>query len=362
MRSLRAKTPYYEFSSRHAAASDIRTGYIEGKPVKRLVVTLRAPGCSWVTRGGGCTMCGHFAGTLHGLRPSADDIVAQFASEIAKYDLSDIGVLSIYNSGSMLNPEELPFDVLARIAEIVSKLPTIEKIILETRAEYVSRDRIEALYTCLRPGQRISVAIGLETADDTKRDFCMNKGCTVDEIERTVRSIRDRAHVQLYILLGLPFLTEREMIDDAVATIRRAHEMGASEIHIEPATLQRHTLAWYLARRGLYRLPSLYSLYHVLQQVVPDIVPYVSPFLHMPLPEEIPGGCPQCTDRLIRGLLERYNIERTSGSLEYEPCSCIDSWRALLEENDPRTVIERAEEAFAVLSDEFGIVCDGRLT
>lgn len=352
MRSLRDRTPARDFSATHAAASDIRTGYIEGRPVKRLVVTLRAPGCTWVTRGGGCTMCGHYAGTTHGSILSVDNTVSQFVSETERYDLNEIEVISVYNSGSMLNPAEIHFEALKRICTYISRQPSIKKIVLETRAEFVTRDALERLYDTLRYDQRISVAIGLETADDVKRDLCMNKGCSVDEIERTVESIRDMANVQLYILLGLPFLTEKEMIDDAVGTIRRAHAMGASEIHIEPATLQKHTLAWYLAERGLYRLPSLYSLYEVLRGVVPEITPYVSPFLHMPLPEKIPEGCPRCTGRLISGLLERYNLERTRQSLETEPCDCMTSWKKRLEITDPRSIEKRAEDMLGVLAEE----------
>ena len=345
--SIRSSTPRTKFPLTKAASSDVRTGYIDGKPVRRLVVTMRAPGCSWVGRSGGCTMCGHLAGTTRGDRPSADEFVRQFTDEISRYDLDDISVISIYNSGSVLNPAELDSDALERIMQRIKAQPSIRKVVLESRAEYVDRSMIETLTGILGDERRLSIAIGLETADNEKRRLCINKGCTRENLETAIDTIRDIAGIQLYVLLGLPFLTEREIVDDTEATLRCAAEMGADEIHIEPATVQRHTLVELLYREGLYRLPSLYSLYEVLRRVVPDIRPYVSPFMHMPLPDLIPHGCSLCTEDLIDGLLERYNIERTPESLSYVDCPCMDTWRERLDETDSRPLEIRISETLS---------------
>jgi radical SAM enzyme (TIGR01210 family) len=355
MSMLRTDTPVRAFSRDSAASSDIRTGYLDGRPVKRLVVTLRAPGCDWVTRGGGCTMCGHYAGTIRGDLPSASDTVSQFVGAIEAYDLSGIEVVSVYNSGSMLNPCEMRPDALRTVCSIVGSIHSVGKLVLESRAEYVDPGTVADLVQRLGHGKRLSIAIGLESVDDEKRELCMNKGCPLDVIENAVRSIAGIADTQLYILLGLPFLTESEMIDDSVMSIRYAHEIGADEIHIEPATLQRHTLAYLLATEGLYRLPSLHSLYEVLKRVVPDIRPYVSPFLHMPTPDRIPEGCPECTGRLISGLLDRYNYRLDRASLDYEPCTCMDVWRARLAEHDVRPLHRRVADALGTLAAAHGV-------
>jgi len=184
--------------------------------------------------------------------------------------------------------------------------------------------------------------------DDVKRLLCINKGCTREDIEKAIGSIRDIAEIQLYILLGLPFLTEREMLDDAVQSLRCARDMGAGEIHIEPATIQRYTFTELLYREGLYRLPSLHTLYEVLKTVVPGIKPYVSPFRHMPDPDIIPSGCPECTARLIDQLINRYNISRTSDSLDYAPCDCMEEWRGRLTETDARPLAWRVQDALDI--------------
>ena len=349
MRSLRFSTPYTVYPHDKAASSDIRTGYIDGRPVKRLVVTLRAPGCSWVERSGGCTMCGHYAGTTRGERPTTDDYFLQFRREISRYNLNEISVISIYNSGSVLNPGEFGINALKKIFRHIRNFPTVRKVVLETRAEYVDAGMLDELLNYLGPERTLTIAVGLETADDTKRQLCINKGCTTVDIERAVRTLKGRAEIQLYVLLGLPFLTEYEALEDAVKSIRCAQDMGADEIHIEPLTLQRFTLTEQLYRNGLLRLPSLYTLYEVLRRVVPDIRPYVSPFLHMPCPDIIPQGCPACSNRLVDGLLTKYNIDRDRISLEYEDCACIGGWRELLAETDSRPLTQRVNESLAEL-------------
>ncbi len=350
MHAVRAGTPITAFPRERAASSDIRTGYVNGQPVNRLVITLRGPGCVWVKRGTGCVMCGHYAGTLQGAAPTVEETISQFRSEIAKYEMENISVLSLYNSGSVLNPAEFHFESLKNILAEIGNLHSIKKVVLESRAEFVCTGTIEILKDILGPDKILSIAIGFETSDDIKRELCINKGSTLLEIENAVRSLNGIAETQLYVLVGLPFLTESEAIEDAVDSIRYAGDIGADEIHIEPITFQRHTLFELLLRHNLSRLPSLYSVYEVLKQVVPDIRPYVSPFMHMPLPDRIPRGCISCTERLIHGLLNRYNIFRDSSSLEYENCDCMSEWYEHLAETDDRPISKRVMDAVSVIS------------
>lgn len=352
LQTIRNNTPVRLFPFDQAASSDIRTGYVNGMPVRRLVITLRAPGCSWVTRSGGCAMCGHYAGTTRGVLPSANDTVQQFVREIGKYDISGIEVLSLYNSGSILNPDEISRDTLIEIFKSIRNYPSIRKVVLETRAEYVDPDFVGDLSVILGGNRSISIAMGLETADDYLREICLNKGCRLSDIAEAVASLKDISETQLYILAGLPFLTEAEAVEDAVTSIRSAHALGADEIHIEPVTLQKHTLTEHLVKSGRHRLISLYSIYEILRRVLPEIRPYVSPFLHMPLPERIPGGCPACSKRLVEGLLNTYNISRDTESLDYAPCTCVNEWRKRLKTTDNRAIPQRITDALKAISCE----------
>ena len=352
MLNLRATTLSKKYETDKAASSDIRIGYIDNIPVNRLVITLRAPGCEWVRKGGGCLMCGHYAGTTRGLKLSVKDIVTQFRNEISKYNINNIGIISIYNSGSVLNPDEIDPDALEIILRDISVIKSIRKVILESRTEYIDSERVGKLSEVIGKNRLLTIALGLETSDDKKRELCVNKGTTVSQIKASIESLRNIATSQLYVLLGLPFLTESESIEDTVLSLRCANDIGADEIHIEPMTIQNHTLVEELSRNGLFSLPSIYSIYEVLRRVVPEIKPYVSPFMHMPLPEKIPGGCSNCTHSMINGLLNVYNLRRDKSSLQYTQCGCIDLWREKLQERDPRSIEDRISEALDILQGE----------
>ena len=116
----------------------------------------------------------------------------------------------------------------------VRAYPSIRKVVLETRAEYVNTEVINELTSLLGVGRTVSVAMGLETADNFLREICLNKGCSLSDITEAVQSLKGIAETQLYILAGIPFLTEAEAIEDTVRSIQCAHSLGADEIHIEP--------------------------------------------------------------------------------------------------------------------------------
>ena len=96
--------------------------------------------------------------------PGNGDSLAQFRSEIARYDLRNVGALSIYNSGSMLNPGELSPEALINMLAEIRAYPSIRKVVLETRAEYVDEAYVGELAAVLAPQARLSIAMGLETA------------------------------------------------------------------------------------------------------------------------------------------------------------------------------------------------------
>jgi hypothetical protein len=290
-------------------------------------------------------MCGHLAGTNRGVIHSPQVYVRQFEDELLQYDDMDVEVVSVYNSGSMLNPHEIPPDALFGICRKISDMAKFRKVVFETRPEFVKPEYISEIKKCLGAGITLTLAMGLETADDTIRELCINKGCTTSEIGQAVETAHRFGETQLYVLYGIPFLTESEAVEDTVAALKKAKSLNADEIHIEPMTIQRHTIMEALSDMGLYRLPSLYGLFYILHRTVPTVRPYISPFMHMPLPLKIPRGCDACTDTLLHILFKKYNVERSARNLDYPECSCIGQWRARCRKQDSRILEKRVEDA-----------------
>ncbi|HOC66737.1 MAG TPA: TIGR01210 family radical SAM protein, partial [Methanothrix soehngenii] len=144
---------------------------VDGRPAQALTMILRTVGCRWNR----CTMCG-YAG--EGAPASADDLIIQFESAMEKCS-PEVTVVKIYTSGSFLDSEEMPAG--ARI-EILRRLENagIEKLIIETRPEYVNPDAVEECLSHLQT----EFAMGLESANDLIREHLIRKGFLFQDFVR----------------------------------------------------------------------------------------------------------------------------------------------------------------------------------
>lgn len=307
--------------------------------IPRAVITLRSVGCGWARSGGGCTMCGHFAGRSPNAPGDAERQIAQFDQAFAQVDWSGFPILCLYNGGSLLNPEELPEQALTHILARIAAEPGITDVVVETRAQYVTEARLTAITQGLA-GRRLTVAMGLESASEEVRRLCVHKGFSLNGFAKACQLVRRFGRLRLYVLIKPPWLTEHEMIEDAVASIRLAHELLADDVHFEPLTIQRHTLLNLLWRQGKYRLPWLWSVIEVLKRVSPQVV-YLSPFAHVPRPIAIPHNCGRCDDEIRRLLLGDYNKYGDLRAVSELRCPCRDDWREELQERDPRPLALR---------------------
>ena len=240
MRSLRARSGGVV---QPLVTSDVRAGYLDGRTVSRLVLTLRSAGCAWAGSAGGCVMCGHWSGTLKGELPDAAELTRAVLEELNRRDLSLTPVVCLYGAGSVLNPRETPAEVLDIVAVRLASSP-VRRLIVESRPEYATRERLSELRRKLG-GVALTVAMGLECADETLRLAGLNKGLSNADIHRAAEEIRSVADLKLYVFAGAPFLTEREVIDEALAGLRLARVLGAAEVDPQAKVHVKWLYSWY---------------------------------------------------------------------------------------------------------------------
>jgi radical SAM enzyme (TIGR01210 family) len=250
----------------------------------RLCIGFQNVGCKYRERdptGLGCLMCGYYARTAFKDVPK-DTIIEQFKSGLRQgySEATRFNSIEFLNDGSFLNRDEFDQETQAELLGMVARMPYIDRVLVESRPEHVKVPALKFLLQQLREDQLLEVGIGLETADDFIRDVCINKGSTrknfehaIAQIARLTREAPRRLSAVAYLLVKPPFLTERESIEDTVATMEYLRALSAQYgVHIaaklEPAAIANGTilsLLYLQADPALhYEPPSYWAVLEIL--------------------------------------------------------------------------------------------------
>jgi len=262
-------------------------------------------------------MCG-YAG--EGAPASAEDLIVQFESAMEKCS-PEVTVVKIYTSGSFLDSEEMPPE--ARV-EILRRLENagIEKLIIETRPEYVTPAGVEECLSHLQT----EFAMGLESANDLKREHLIHKGFLFQDFVRASEMVHGQGGgVKAYLLLKPPFLTEGQALRDAISSDRAARPY-ADIISLNLCNVQRNTVVERMWEKGEYRPPWLWSALEVLKSSP-------GPIICDPVgagTRRGPHNCGQC-DATLAEAIRKHDLTQDARSFDDLHCQCKEAWQKLME-------------------------------
>jgi radical SAM enzyme (TIGR01210 family) len=296
----------------------------ERRALKSFTVILRTVGCQWRK----CTMCGYW-------HESADvtsaDILAQVEHSLRNSPDDDF-ILKIFTSGSFLDEREIASETRKEIAAMVKKRK-IKKLIIETRPEFISAEKIEDL----KAVEHLEVAIGLETADDFIRSKYINKGFSFDDYKTAVEIVNaNGATVKTYLLLKPPFVSEKRAIEDVVKSAALVSPYS-STISLNLCNVQKYTRLEDLWKRKYYRPPWLWSAVEAIKEIKKrdaNVVVMSDPVGAGHI--RGPHNCGKC-DADIKEAIKKFNITQDLGvleRLEEIDCECKEVWHALLKFDD----------------------------
>ncbi len=281
IKELRANTPNLPFEKTKIAEVEINKFFYEGKTVERVMIVLRSNGCQHYKTNGGCSMCAHLNGAPLTEKITHQNYVEQWNSVLdgsfvenvgSTFDLNNYPVVCVYNLGSLLNPEEISVETVKYIFETLNKYKGVKKVIIESRAEYVTDDILSVISSAY--DGLVEVGIGVESTNFLIRELCHHKA--IDDtriIEDSVKNLHKFGMKALaYVNFKPIFLTESEAIEDAIKTsIDCFKEFGFDAVSIEPTSLQDNSLANYLYNLGFYRVPWLWSLRDIIHGIYNEI-------------------------------------------------------------------------------------------
>ena len=149
--------------------------------------------------------------------------------------VSSVSHLVIYNSGSVLNPEEMPPEFLGEIVAFARSLPSVRVLSLDSRESFIKRERLRTILAAA--GEEIAVRpiLGLESSDDRIRNEILRKVMTREKIIRVFRDLRelasecgaDRIGLDVNIVIGSPGTTCETAVSDAAETALFALRAGS---------------------------------------------------------------------------------------------------------------------------------------
>lgn len=343
---------YTKIDFESAGYIQVKEGYLGGKAIDRLIVILRGSGCEWAGKeGGGCTMCGHYAGSSRGTAIAHESLKKQFDKAIEVVETGKYPMLCLYNGGSFLNKKEIPIGVRSYMFKRIQSFGCIERLIIESRPEYITDEVFNELEE-LMPGVEVEIGVGLESSNDTIRNLILNKGVGLDEYRQLGKKFRDRGTRFLaYVLVKPPFLTESEAIADAVLTIDFASRIGVDAIYLEPICIQDFTLISRLRELGTYRPPWIWSIFEIIKQTAYlGLEIRIGGFDFYPIPREFTSNCQSCDAEMIQKI-KAFNKYQDPGLLQGLKCpeNCNIQWEKERMKTEPGDFLTRASFALDTL-------------
>ena len=164
-----------------------------------------------------------------------------------------ISIITLYNSGSFLDERQIPLEAKVEILTTLSEDENIEKIIIETRPEFIREDIVQELVESVK-NKKLEVAIGLESVTDFIREKCINKGFSLKDYEKALNMLKKQdISILTYALLKPPFLNEWEAILEAEKTIRYTFQAGTDTVILEVLYLEADSIVEYLYKQKMYK-------------------------------------------------------------------------------------------------------------
>jgi len=324
---------------------------VETVPSGRYVeIWFTTAGCRW-DASGGCTMCNYGRGSAL----SPQETVAAVGEALRDTQPLRASELMISPSGSMLDSHEVAPAARAGIYSLV-RTTSARRFFVETRAETVTAAAADELCQAV-PDKELVLEIGLESADPWVQRFCVNKRAGPEDF-RAAMAIAHGRGMRLYanVALGLPFLSARETIADAIASARWALDAGADMVDLFAIHVKPFTLTALLFDHSAYQPPSLWSLVEVLRQLGPTLVPRIElSWYKSYLPAESglvlssPSTCPRCVDRVMKSLddyraTQDWQVVRALSEFD---CDCRAAWRRDVEATPVEPLSDRVLRAYA---------------
>lgn len=298
---------------------------INGTSTSRLMLVLQTSGCEFARKTGGCTVCGFLVNAKQGIAET--EIIGQLDHVLETTDLDGIQEIDLLTLGSFFNDNEVTPYVRRELLSRVAALDQIKRVSLESRAEYVTAEKLAESKSLLGTGKLLEFGIGLESADDHIRNVIIKKALPKKRFEG-VAAMANQAGCDFltYLLIKPPSLSEGEAIRDAVDSAKYVFDVAARydlrvRIAYEPVFIPKGTPLDRLFVDSGYRLLNLWSIVEVIQQSHRLGNVFIGLSDENLSDGRFPTSCLNCCDRIVAEI-EEFNGRQDVSGLARLDCEC----------------------------------------
>lgn len=281
------------------------------------VVTLylASSGCVYASRGG-CTMCA-YPKQKPRLEPlDLNTFIVQLNSALQNVPAEALVEVRLFTGGSAFDFGEISSENISRICSVLLSDHRIVKLRVETLLTFLNHENL-SLWTNLLQPIRLEIAIGIESCNRFFRKFCINKPFEDEEMRHLIELAAGYADIVCYLMLGHIFLTEKESVDDVIASTFELLQLPVHRIDINPLHIHNHTIAGHLFRANMAFPPSLCSIDLVRTIFSNHSRVNITGLSPNPLPVASPMSCAICQSAFLDDIKQKR---------PFVGCPCYVAW------------------------------------
>lgn len=256
---------------------------IDGKPAKRLMIGLKAPGCAYrrTARAKGLKQCpfcvlSDYYSTA-GRKVRTEQFMDQISWAMNLPESKEAERIEVFNAGSFLEDSEVSSEARLAIVGYLASIKTIRSILIEAKATDLLGNKITELDNLLYEIYKtnllcsLEIAIGLEVTDEEVSRAIGKSSKKV--LANLMQELAKRGvKVQFYALIKPVLMSESEAVDSAVKTIAEVSEISATlnlmselkpRISLSPTRIYKGSE---LASMPEYKTTTLWSVVEVIRQ------------------------------------------------------------------------------------------------
>ena len=190
---------------------------------------------------------------------------------------ADVDEIVMGSYGNYFDPDEIPWELFVKINAILAE-SNVSTIIFETHCNTVNKKYLDEIKRSLIPYKKnILIQMGLESSNPYILRKNINKAMSINHFSSTIKLVKSYGFgVIANVILGIPYLTANEQLQDALSTIHWAISHDVDSLTMFPLNVKKNTRVYELYQTGAYKRISHWMLIHLLTMLPSTMLPRVS--------------------------------------------------------------------------------------